>query len=224
MSWQLSLVACAMAPLLIGAGHCMGKEIEAMYSQQVADFARASSVAEESILAIRTVAAFGGERLAQQRFGKELPAAKRGGVRSGVKIGFAWGGLNFAYAASSASKRNKGCRAREGPWEVRNGHVSCLWCAESLIYAVTLWLGGHLMLKARAVDSEQSVVTVMIALVVGISGLSQFSGHSPTMARAISSAKNMSKARKHGKTMGKPSEMPRKTVKERRKSMVFDGF
>ena len=49
-------------------------------------------------MAIRTVAAFGGEGTELGRFEKELLSAKIGGVRSGAKIGVAWGGLNFFYA------------------------------------------------------------------------------------------------------------------------------
>ncbi|CAK9035219.1 unnamed protein product [Durusdinium trenchii] len=160
-SWQLSLVACAIAPLLVFAGHRLGKEIEGSYSAQAEDFAKASSVAEESIMGIRTVTAFGAEKTTRRRFESELTAAKMGGIRSGAKIGFAWGGLNFTYA---------------------------------LIYAVTLYLGGHIMLRNSSVlENEEAVVTVMIALIVGIAGVSQFSGHAPTMARAIASARNMKK-------------------------------
>ncbi|CAE7376068.1 Multidrug resistance protein 1A [Symbiodinium microadriaticum] len=96
--WQLSLVVCATIPILICAGNCMGKEIEQKTAMQIADFARASAVAEESLLAIRTVAAFGGESVQSARFEKELLSAKRGGIRSGMRIGTAWGGLNFFYS------------------------------------------------------------------------------------------------------------------------------
>lgn len=160
-SWQLSLAACAVTPFLVFAGHRLGKEIEGQYSQQAEDFQRASTVAEESLMAIRTVVAFGGEASALRRFERELTRAKMGGIRSGVKIGIAWGGLNFAY---------------------------------NVLYAVTLWLGGHVLMKEGAPDEEsRNVVVVMISLIVGVSGISMFSGQAPVLARAIASAKAMKK-------------------------------
>ncbi|CAE7361167.1 ABCB1, partial [Symbiodinium sp. KB8] len=89
----------------------------------------------------------------------ELLSAKIGGIRSGVKIGGAWGGLNFFY---------------------------------SLLYGLALWFGGHVLLSDENSGFEPShVVTVMIAMMVGVSGLSAFSGFAPMMAKAYVSAKAM---------------------------------
>jgi len=157
--WQLSLVVCATIPILVCLGHRMGKAIEQQFYLQQADFARASAVAEESLMAIRTVAAFGAEAAESARFEKELLSAKIGGIRSGVKIGGAWGGLNFFY--------------------------SCL-------YGLSLWFGGHVLLSDKDGGFDPSdIVTVMIAMMVGVSGLSSFSGFAPMMAKAYVSAKAM---------------------------------
>ncbi|CAE7464917.1 Abcb1 [Symbiodinium natans] len=137
----------------------MGKAIEDQFFAQQADFARASAVAEESLMAIRTVAAFGAEEAESARFEKELLSAKIGGIRSGVKIGGAWGGLNFFY--------------------------SCL-------YGLALWFGGHVLLSDESLGFEATdIVTVMISMMVGVSGLSSFSGFAPVMAKAYVSAKSM---------------------------------
>ena len=157
--WQLSLVVCATIPILVFVGHRMGKAIEQQFYLQQADFARASAVAEESLMAIRTVAAFGAEKTESARFEKELLSAKLGGIRSGVKIGGAWGALNFFY--------------------------SCL-------YGLSLWFGGHVLLSDKDAGFDPSdIVTVMIAMMVGVSGLSSFSGFAPMMAKAYVSAKAM---------------------------------
>ncbi|CAE7454336.1 ABCB1 [Symbiodinium necroappetens] len=95
--WQLALVVCAAMPILMWAGHRMGKEIEHYTEVQQINFARASAVAEEALMAIRSVASFGGEALEVARFEKELIPAKIGGIRSGTKIGAAWGILNVFY-------------------------------------------------------------------------------------------------------------------------------
>ncbi|CAJ1381111.1 unnamed protein product [Effrenium voratum] len=157
-SWQLTLIVCGVAPFLVLAGNRLGKEVARQFEVQQADFARASGVAEEALMAIRTVAAFGGEKQTLHRFESALTSARSEGVLSGVKIGFAWGCLNFIYA---------------------------------LLYAMSLWLGGHYLLKGEDVEQSGKVIVVMISLIVGISGISMFSGHAPTMARAIVSAKSM---------------------------------
>ncbi|CAE7840271.1 ABCB1 [Symbiodinium sp. CCMP2592] len=95
--WQLAFVVCAAMPILMCAGHRMGKEISHYTEVQQTNFGRASAVAEEALMAIRSVAAFGGEAVEVARFEKELIPAKIGGIRSGTKIGAAWGVLNVFY-------------------------------------------------------------------------------------------------------------------------------
>ena len=46
-----------------------------------------STVAEESLMAIRTVVAFGGEASALRRFERELTRAKMGGIRASAATG-----------------------------------------------------------------------------------------------------------------------------------------
>jgi len=157
--WQLALIVCATIPVLMYAGSRMGKEVQEQTSKQQADFARASTVAEEAMMAIRTVAAFGAEATECARFEKELMSAKVGGIRSGVRIGAAWGSLNFFY--------------------------SCL-------YAMSLFFGGHVLLADESMGFDPSnIITVMISMMVGVSGLSAFSGFAPMMAKAAVAAKAM---------------------------------
>lgn len=52
------------------------------FMASLATFLFRSAVAEESVMAIRTVCAFGGEQNAISRFEKELGRAKMGGVRT----------------------------------------------------------------------------------------------------------------------------------------------
>ena len=157
--WELALVVCAVMPILMCAGHYMGKEIEHFTALQHANFAQASAVAEESLMAIRTVAAFGGEAKEVARFERELLPAKVGGIRSGTKIGAAWGVLNFFYPS---------------------------------LYALALWFGGHVLMAEHDDGLEPSrIITVMISMMVGVSGLSAFSGFASVMAKAAVSAQAM---------------------------------
>ena len=157
--WQLAFVVCAAMPVLMCAGHRMGKEIEHYTAIQQNNFAKAAAVAEESLLAVRSVAAFGGEALEAARFERQLLPAKLGGIRSGAKIGAAWGVLNFFYPG---------------------------------LYALALWFGGHVLMSEENAGFEPSrIVTVMISMMVGVSGLSAFSGFAPLMAKAAVSARAM---------------------------------
>eukprot|EP00931_Biecheleriopsis_adriatica_P018589 TRINITY_DN12982_c0_g1_i1.p1 TRINITY_DN12982_c0_g1~~TRINITY_DN12982_c0_g1_i1.p1 ORF type:complete len:1317 (-),score=261.77 TRINITY_DN12982_c0_g1_i1:100-3759(-) len=157
-SWQLSLVVCAALPVLIVTGGYLGRQTEKALSGQQEDFGRASSVAEEALAAIRTVAACGTEVQEQKRFEKELTAAKYGGIKAGFKLGIAWGFMNMWF---------------------------------SLVYALAFWYGGTYLVAGPNHYSGGHVVTVLIALVMSVSGLTTFSGYMAAFMRAIASAKSL---------------------------------
>lgn len=162
--WQLTLIVCATFPLLACTGHCLAKQIGKQIEDQTRDFHKASTVAEESLMGVRTVSAFGTERFQQQRFEEQLGRARKGGIRSGIRIGCFWGLQNFA--------------------------MTCL-------YALTLWFGGHVLIARRMEGHTHSdvnggdVIVVLVALITGMTGISQFSGYAPQMAKAIISAKSL---------------------------------
>ncbi|CAE7241240.1 Abcb1 [Symbiodinium sp. CCMP2456] len=96
---RLTLSVCAFLPLLFCAGRSMGQQLEQQMGRQQQDFAKAAAVAKESLMGIRTVAAFGGELRQQELFASQLMQARDGGIRAGVKIGMSWGVLNFIFAS-----------------------------------------------------------------------------------------------------------------------------
>ena len=155
---KLTLSVCAFLPVLFCAGQSMGKQMEENMTVQQRDFAKAAGVAEESLLGIRTVAAFGGEQREQARFAAQLTEARDGGVRAGVRIGLAWASLNFVFA---------------------------------LLYAVTLYVGGHGLLAGSSEKEGGDVVTVLISLITGMGGVNSFSGYLPILAKARASAAAM---------------------------------
>eukprot|EP00438_Fugacium_kawagutii_P036842 Skav204452 [mRNA] locus=scaffold1298:288157:300048:+ [translate_table: standard] len=138
-----------------------------------------STVAEESLMAIRTVCAFGGEESALQRFEAELMRAKIGGTSAPAHPG-------TKHQLWRLPCTHMHCHACHG-WD-KMGRCKMWTFMYALIYAATLWLGGH-----APMEESRNVVVVMISLIVGVAGISQFSGHAPTMARALASAKNMKK-------------------------------
>eukprot|EP00930_Biecheleria_cincta_P069480 TRINITY_DN57216_c0_g1_i1.p1 TRINITY_DN57216_c0_g1~~TRINITY_DN57216_c0_g1_i1.p1 ORF type:complete len:1354 (+),score=213.13 TRINITY_DN57216_c0_g1_i1:66-4064(+) len=156
--WQLTLVVGAVLPTMCCVAAAFGKQIESSYSLQDQLFARASSVAEETLMAIRTVVAFGAETREQQRFEKELTAAKQGGVRAGIQIGFTFGLINSLF---------------------------------SVIYALTFWYSGHYLIAGDSHVHSGHVMSVLLALIMGISGLGTFSGFAPTMGQAVVGAKDL---------------------------------
>eukprot|EP00913_Durusdinium_trenchii_P018726 g17596.t1 len=162
--WQLTLIVCATLPFLICTGHGFAKQLERQATEQAKDFAKASTVAEESLMGVRTVAAFGTEEFQQRRFGAHLDTARRGGVRSGIRIGIFWGLQNFSFA---------------------------------VLYAVTLWFGGHVLIAGRMKDHQDAqvnggdVIVVLIALITGMTGISTFSGYAPGLFKAVASAKSL---------------------------------
>eukprot|EP00438_Fugacium_kawagutii_P015621 Skav212792 [mRNA] locus=scaffold159:497156:505797:- [translate_table: standard] len=100
----VSQIVCATFPFMACTGHCFAKQLERQMTEQTADFAKASTVAEElwmgtssrhgtcsvvapeeSLMGIRTVSAFGTETFQQNCFEKQLGAARSGGIRSGIR-------------------------------------------------------------------------------------------------------------------------------------------
>merc|ERR1719334_2342499 len=58
------------------------------------------------------------------------------------------------------------------------------------IYALTFWYSSHFLLASYHFTGGQ-IITVLIALIMGLTGLSQFSGFAPQMAKAWVAAKSM---------------------------------
>jgi ATP-binding cassette subfamily B (MDR/TAP) protein 1 len=91
--WKLALLLSATVPLFAIMGIYMSKSIGAATSDQQKWFAKAGAVAEEVLMAIRTVTAFGGERHEVERFQRQLGRAKHGGVMAGIHMGVSLGAM-----------------------------------------------------------------------------------------------------------------------------------
>ena len=92
--WELALLLSATIPLFAIIGIYMSKAIAVATSSQKW-FGKAGAVAEEVLMSIRTVVAFGGEVHEIERFSSQLGRAKRGGVMAGIHMGLSLG-LMFA--------------------------------------------------------------------------------------------------------------------------------
>ncbi|XP_068702225.1 ATP-dependent translocase ABCB1-like [Montipora foliosa] len=85
--WKLTLVILAASPLIMIAGGIIGKLLTSATAQELDAYAKAGSIAEEVLSAIRTVAAFGGEKKEIDRYASHLGEAKDFGIKKGLTSG-----------------------------------------------------------------------------------------------------------------------------------------
>ncbi|KAJ6666730.1 hypothetical protein lerEdw1_020454 [Lerista edwardsae] len=100
--WKLTLVILAVSPVLGASAAIWAKVLTAFTSKELAAYAKAGSVAEEVLAAIRTVIAFGGQKKEIQRYYKNLEYAKDIGIKkaitANVSIGIAFLLIYASYA------------------------------------------------------------------------------------------------------------------------------
>ncbi|XP_037800229.1 ATP-dependent translocase ABCB1-like [Penaeus monodon] len=100
--WELTLVILSVFPLLGISTGIIAKVQSSLTSVEMKEYAKAGSIAEEVISAIRTVVAFGGEAKEVERYDANLVHAKRAGVKrglvTGVGMGLMWFLIYAAYA------------------------------------------------------------------------------------------------------------------------------
>ncbi|KAK8735750.1 hypothetical protein OTU49_005300 [Cherax quadricarinatus] len=100
--WELTLVILSVFPILGIATGIIAKVQSSLSNVEMKEYARAGSIAEEAISAIRTVVAFGGENKEVSRYDANLVHAKKAGVKRGLMTGFGMGLMWFIiYAAYS---------------------------------------------------------------------------------------------------------------------------
>jgi ATP-binding cassette subfamily B (MDR/TAP) protein 1 len=96
--WKLSLVICGAIPLFIATGIYMAMYMSKATAEKQGAYARAGAIAEEVLMAIRTVASFGGEAREMERYHKQLAPAKTDGVKTGFHMGSAFGLVIASFA------------------------------------------------------------------------------------------------------------------------------
>ncbi|XP_062983380.1 ATP-dependent translocase ABCB1 [Elgaria multicarinata webbii] len=89
--WKLTLVILAVSPVLGLSAAIWAKVLTAFTSKELAAYAKAGSVAEEVLGAIRTVIAFGGQKKEIERYHKNLEDAKNIGIKKAVTANISMG-------------------------------------------------------------------------------------------------------------------------------------
>ena len=85
--WIIGLVCCGAIPVLIISRMLMAKSMKAHASASQSLYAKAGAVAEEVLMAIRTVASFGGEQKECTRYNALLWEGRTKGVKVAIKSG-----------------------------------------------------------------------------------------------------------------------------------------
>uniref|UniRef100_F6S2T0 Bile salt export pump n=1 Tax=Ciona intestinalis TaxID=7719 RepID=F6S2T0_CIOIN len=109
-AWKLALVSLAVSPLL-GVSSTLMFTLTGIYTKkELAAYAKAGSIAEEAISAVRTVVSFGCQQKEVERYAGNLGSAKIVGIKRGFVSGFSIGllymsmfglyGLSFWYGTT----------------------------------------------------------------------------------------------------------------------------
>ncbi|XP_067934483.1 ATP-dependent translocase ABCB1-like [Watersipora subatra] len=92
VSWKLMLVVLAGCPVLIIVSVALGRLVRSLLKQELSAYARAGSIAEEVFSSMRTVAAFGGEKKAEEKYANSLEGVVSGSVKKSA-VGSLTGGV-----------------------------------------------------------------------------------------------------------------------------------
>lgn len=87
--WKLTLTIVLYVPFVLVASTLIGKVQARLTSEETDSYSAAANVAEEVLNGIRTVFAFGGEKVEVKRYSQRLLKAKRAVSRKGI-----WSGVS----------------------------------------------------------------------------------------------------------------------------------
>ncbi|GAB2226292.1 hypothetical protein Drorol1_Dr00022094 [Drosera rotundifolia] len=99
-SWKLTLLALAVVPIISVAVRKFGRFVRELAHATQAAAAVASSIAEESFGAIRTVRSFAQESYATSSYSEKVDDTLKLGLKQARIVGFFFGGLNAASTLS----------------------------------------------------------------------------------------------------------------------------
>lgn len=102
LGWQLALVCLASLPVTMISVGIVAVITSKLAKQEMQEYAKAGSIAEEVFSAIRTVFAFGGQEKEADRYKKNLVNARKINIKKGFFGGFGFGLLWFFIYASYA--------------------------------------------------------------------------------------------------------------------------
>ncbi|KAL3640508.1 ABC transporter B member 25 [Castilleja foliolosa] len=99
-SWKLTLLALVVVPVISVAVRQFGRYVRELSHKTQAAAALASSIAEETFGAVRTVRSFAQEEYETSRYAEKVDETLKLGIRQAKVVGFFFGGLNAASTLS----------------------------------------------------------------------------------------------------------------------------
>ncbi|GER54076.1 ABC transporter B family member 25 [Striga asiatica] len=99
-SWKLTLLALAVVPVISVAVRQFGRYLRELSHKTQAAAAVASSIAEETFGAVRTVRSFAQEEYENTRYSEKVDETLKLGIRQARLVGLFFGGLNAASTLS----------------------------------------------------------------------------------------------------------------------------
>ncbi|XP_028410025.1 multidrug resistance protein 1-like [Dendronephthya gigantea] len=154
--WELTFVMLAVLPVVAACGGIQAKIIGGFAAKELAAYAKAGNVAEQSLSSIRTVAAFGGEAQQTKQYDAHLNECCTFGVKRGFGVGIGLGVFQVASLGNYALSLWYGIKLiREG--DAEPGDVS------SVFYMV---LVGSVMLGQAAPCMEALATARGVAYVI----------------------------------------------------------
>ncbi|RZF44771.1 hypothetical protein LSTR_LSTR000723 [Laodelphax striatellus] len=88
VNWKLTTAIISIGPILIGLGGYMAKQASNAAAREQMKYAKAGGIAEQTLNAIRTVTAFGGEGIEVERYVKALEEGRKEAMSKYVKFSF----------------------------------------------------------------------------------------------------------------------------------------
>ncbi|KAL0985500.1 hypothetical protein UPYG_G00157680 [Umbra pygmaea] len=93
--WKLTLVILAISPLLAASAAVWSKILATLTSKELSAYAKAGALAEEILVAIRTVVAFNGQKKAVEMYESKLEDAKNFGIKKAITTNVSIGLTQF---------------------------------------------------------------------------------------------------------------------------------
>ncbi|KAG2465262.1 MDR1A protein, partial [Polypterus senegalus] len=93
--WKLTLVILSVSPLIGVSAAVWSKILATLTSKELTSYAKAGAIAEEALVAIRTVVAFNGQQKASEKYEANLVEAKQLGVKKSITTNVSLGLSQF---------------------------------------------------------------------------------------------------------------------------------
>jgi ATP-binding cassette subfamily B (MDR/TAP) protein 1 len=189
-SWDMSLVLMGLSPIVMFGTWFMTKTTQEAAESISNAYAKAGGVASETVGELRTIAALGAEAKQESRYASNLEDARKAGVRSSLRKGFANGllfasgnimaAVGFIYAAYKIAKD-----LEDTTMEYTVGNVT------TTINCQTPWQAGHEHPAGSCNISGGYILIAIFGLQMGAQGLGLIEPSISALAKARKAAKQI---------------------------------